>query len=66
MDNSAEYWRRAQAAYERARQATNEENKAAWLRIAKGFETLFRLVERGEAARATGDGDPDDARGLLH
>ena len=66
MDNSAEYWRRAQAAYEQARQATNEENNAAWLRIAKGFETLFRLIERGEAARTTDDGDPDDVRGLLH
>ena len=67
MDNSAEYWRRAQAAYEQARQATNEKDKATWLRIAESFETLFRLAQREEAVtRGSGDATPDDPGGSLH
>jgi len=50
MDNSAEYWRRAQAAREQARLASDEKSKATWLRIAESFETLFRLSQREEEA----------------
>lgn len=49
MDNSAEYWRRALAAHDQARRATNETDRAAWRRIAESFTTLFRQVQSEEA-----------------
>ena len=49
MDNSAEYWRRALAAHDQARRATNEADRAAWRRIAESFTTLFRQVQSEEA-----------------
>jgi hypothetical protein len=68
MDNSAEYWRRALAAREQARQATNEESRAAWLRIADSFETLFRLCQRKEEvlSKDATTPDPDNSSNLLH
>ena len=67
MDNSAEYWRRAQSAYEQAREATNEKDKATWLRIAESFETLFRLAQREEAiTRGLRSDDPDDPSEMMH
>jgi hypothetical protein len=66
MHNSAEYWRRAQAAFEQARQVTNENDKATWLRVAGTFEALFLLARREEAGTAdTGGADPDDPCDLL-
>jgi len=59
MDNSAEYWRRAQAAFQQARQATNGEDRTAWLQIAEGFEALFRLVQREQEAHARDLSDHD-------
>ena len=52
MDNSAEYWRRALAAHDQARRATNETDRAAWRRIAESFTTLFRQVQSEEAEEA--------------
>lgn len=52
MDNSAEYWRRALAAHDQARRATNETDRAAWRRIAESFTTLFRQVQSEEAIAA--------------
>lgn len=66
MDNSAEYWRRALAAREQAGQATDDQSKATWLRIADSFETLFRLSQREEEALSKepvdpSPGDPGDS-----
>ena len=52
MDNSAEYWRRALAAHDQARRATNATDRAAWRRIAESFTTLFRQVQSDEAEEA--------------
>jgi len=67
MDNSAEYWRRAQAAREQARLASDEKSKATWLRIAESFETLFRLSQREEEALVKEAVDPaTDTGGSFH
>jgi hypothetical protein len=64
MDNGNEYWRRAKEAYDQAKQATNEKDRATWFQIAESFETLFRLAPI--AVRNTG-ADLDKASGhLLH
>ena len=59
MDNSAEYWRRTLAAYEYARQATNEKNRAAWLHIAESFGALFRRTQRVDEAIVQNISDPN-------
>ncbi|MGH6709580.1 MAG: hypothetical protein ACREEK_11470 [Bradyrhizobium sp.] len=61
MDNSDEYWRRALAAHSHARLATNEADRAAWLRIAESYATLFRQVQSEEIV-ATGivDVEPNE------
>ena len=67
MDNSDEYWRRARAAYQQAKQATSEKDKATWYRIAESFETLYRLAPRNDAlAVRNTDTDLEDSRRLLH
>ena len=64
MDNTAEYWRRAQAAYEHARQTTNEKDRATWLQIAESFATLHRLAGKEQEAVAEECSDPPGD--LLH
>lgn len=61
MDNSAEYWRRALAAHDQARRATNETDRAAWRRIAESFTTLFRQVQSEETEEAMAVVDSVDA-----
>ena len=48
MTRDAEYWQRALAAFKYAKLAANEQDKAAWLRIAEGFMLLFRKNQRAE------------------
>jgi hypothetical protein len=48
MSRDAEYWQRAVAAFKYAKLAANERDKAAWLRIAEGFDALFRKNQTAE------------------
>ena len=68
MDNSAEYWRRALAAREQARLASDDKSRATWLRIGESFETLFRLSQGVEEACAKDlvDLEPNDSGCRLH
>jgi len=52
MSRDSEYWQRTLAAFKYAKQATNEQDKAAWLRIAEGFDALFRKVQSVEEEEA--------------
>jgi hypothetical protein len=67
MDKSAEYWQRTLAAYEYARQATNEKSRAAWLQIAESFAALFRLTQRvDEAIEGIADPNSEDQGTRFH
>ena len=50
MTRDAEYWQKALAAFRYAKLASNEQDKAAWLRIAEGFMDLFRKRQAEEEA----------------
>ena len=50
MIRDAEFWQRALAASRYAQLAANEQDKAAWLRIAEGFMDLFRKRQAEEEA----------------
>ena len=58
---------RPRFANQQAKKATNEKDKATWLRIAESFETLFRLAQREEAITRSPQGDdPDDPSEMMH
>ena len=63
-----EYWERALAAFKYAKQAANEEDRAAWLRIAEGFMGLYRdhqlLEEESFGSITTDDLQLDDSIAL--
>jgi len=48
MTRDAEYWQRALAAFEYAKVATSEEDRVAWLRVARGFAALYRQKQSNE------------------
>ena len=67
MTRDAEYWQKALAAFRYAKLASNEQDKAAWLRIAESFMALFRKKQAEEdlyGASLTNDSRPKESVSL--